>query len=74
MVFYIDVPSDVAFNRKQEHPINVIDLKIKQFDLLEKILSDKIQFIRLDGTKKVDELVGEIVLHLIKNGVVILDE
>lgn len=74
LVFYIDVPADVAFNRKQEHPINIIDLKIKQFDLLERILSDKIQFIRLDGTKKVDELVGEIMLHLIKNGVVVLDE
>lgn len=74
IVFMIDVPAHVAYKRKQEHPIEIIELRIKQFDLFERIMVEKIKFIRLDGTKQINSLVEEIIKHLIENGIVVLNE
>jgi dTMP kinase len=56
-LFYIEIPEEVAFERKDDVPhIDYLIERKKLYDALEKSFS----IIKLDGTKKVDEISNEV--------------
>jgi dTMP kinase len=61
-LFYIEIPEEVAFERKDDVPhINYLIERKKLYDALEKSFN----VIKLDGTKKVDEISKEVKTELI---------
>lgn len=59
-VFFLDVPPDIAYSRKQDPDVISEDYLITRADIYSHI-SDKLGFVRIDGTKSIEEI-AEIVL------------
>lgn len=60
-LFYIEIPEEVAFERKDDVPhIDYLIERKKLYDALEKSFN----LIKLDGTKKVDEILNEVKTEL----------
>jgi len=73
IIYFINVPSDIAKKRRPEHSIEELNDKIKTLNQFKEY-SKFSRIINLDGTDKLDILIQKIDKSLLEHGVVVLDE